>query len=406
LALTVEGHAGATARLVELHADGSTVLASWDAAGWYRFSAGNALYPLHIEDDYTANATRYSSYVKADWNPAAPGVTVPTAMYIESTKTGAGAPGGGSILGALELYSNLAGTGAMTNARSLYVQTDNSSNQVLANAYGIYIGASFNNGAGSITNVHGLYIEPQTAGGTINNAITTNAGFIVFNSGGHAEADVRMATDNEANFFYVDTGADWLRIGDWDTNYTQFVVDGIQTMVGTARIKKSMNLPVGGTGGGANKPTFTEAFAPFDGWLMSVNDDLHYEFEIPYDCDTSEDIEFAIHWFIDRAFGDESAEVNWQIVYRAVTEDGTEPVDSGGSTATVSSGDINIPATNKSYLETEMTIIAANISQNDTVAVDLSRIAIVGGANPGGAKEPIVSQVHIEYTSNKLGQAL
>lgn len=388
--LTVKNQAGTIGLMISKDA-----LAGFGTAPSSPVHIVTAIDPVNISDQ--------SVLVNATWTPPDTDPQWTRGITVFANIAGSNVPTDGYITG---VESNAQSLGAAVQPlRSFSALLRNATSGVVASGTSFYAETPTKGGSGTFTNAYGLYVEDFTAA-TNNYAIYTNAGFIVFNAGGHAESDVRMATDSEDNFFYLDTGANWLRIGDWDTNYTQFVADGIQTMVGTGRVKKIMNIPVGGTGGGANKPTFTEAFSPFDGYLMSINDDLHYEFEIPYDCDTSEDIEFEIHWYIDRAYADENAEVNWQISYRAVTEDGTEPVDSGGSGDTVTSGDINIPATNKSYLKTGMTISAGTISQNDHLGIDLSRIALVGGTGPGGAKEPIISQVHIEYTCNKLGEAL
>lgn len=195
-------------------------------------------------------------------------------------------------------------------------------------------------------------------------------------------------------------------------DHTQYLlVDGSRSMTGpltldgNGKVEVELGLAIAGTGGGTNKPTFNDAFAPFDGWAMGINDDLHYVFEVPSDVDVSEDIEFHIHWFINEAYADNSGEINWQIIYRAIKEDGTEPVDSGGSSATVTTGDINIPTISKALLETqELVIIAANIDQDDVLGIDLSRIAIIDGSNP--TAKPIITAVELHYTKNKLGTPL
>lgn len=202
---------------------------------------------------------------------------------------------------------------------------------------------------------------------------------------------------------HVKTAA--LTVGDGSSNELLISSVGNLSLVGDARVKVELGIPISGTGGGANKPTFIETFAPFDGWGMGINDDLHYVFEVPSDVDISEDIEFHIHWFINEAFADNSGEINWQIIYRAIKEDGTEPVDSGGSSATVTTGDINIPTISKALLETqELVIIAANIDQDDVIGIDLSRIAIIDGSNP--TANPIITAVELHYTKNKLGIVL
>ncbi len=188
------------------------------------------------------------------------------------------------------------------------------------------------------------------------------------------------------------------------SHYARFAGDGELALVGTARVEIEMRLALAGTGGGASKPTLDESYAPFDGWRMGINDDLHYVFELPTDADPSENVEFHIHWYINEARTGSNEEVNWQIIYRAIKEDGSEAVDSGGSTATISSGDTLIPTTAKALLETSVgTIVAANIDQDDVIGINLSRIAIIDGTNPTAF--PIITAVEVHYTKNKLGIA-
>lgn len=209
----------------------------------------------------------------------------------------------------------------------------------------------------------------------------------------------RIKIDESGNTYIGDGGV---------TNYVKIAPDGNITLFGTARVEKEFRLDLAGTGGGANSPTFDNDFSPFDGFNYSINDDAHWVFEIPSEVDTSEPIAIHIHWFIDRAFASESGEVKFDITYRAVKEDGTEPVDSGGQTATITSGDTNIPAVAKALTETEVgQIVAANIEQDDVIGIDLSRVALIDGNNPGGApaKNPIITNMEIHATVNKLGAA-
>lgn len=351
-------------------------------------TAANPLAPSHISQTWTPTSTAGDQF--------------PTGQYIESYHAGSHTPSGGNHTGVLlEVTADGSTAHPMLG---LDIAVYNASSGSVATAKAINITSLSNSGGGAITNNYGLYIEDQLAG-TTDYSIVTNAGLIVFNESGHAESDIRIETDSEDHFLYIDSGANWLRIGDWDTNYTQWSVDGTQTMVGTARVKRHKTIPIAGTGGGGTIPAFTNDFAPFDGYAYSIGDDAHYVFDVPQDCDTSEDIIIQTHWFIDRAYAEESAEVNFQVTYRAIAEG--ETVDAGGSTATVTSGDVNIPATAKALKITAAgTIVAANISGGDIIAFDFSRIAIIDGNDPGGApaKEPILVHLDIEYISNKLGE--
>lgn len=67
-------------------------------------------------------------------------------------------------------------------------------------------------GSGSITTQYGLQIGDQTIAGT-NYAIETNAGLIVFNQGGHADADVRIEGDTDANLQVWDASVDATAVG-------------------------------------------------------------------------------------------------------------------------------------------------------------------------------------------------
>jgi len=61
------------------------------------------------------------------------------------------------------------------------------------------------------------------------------------------DMDYRMETDDEDHFFYIDGGANWMRIGDWDTNYTAIAVDGTITQAGTATITSAGNITAVGS---------------------------------------------------------------------------------------------------------------------------------------------------------------
>ena len=67
------------------------------------------------------------------------------------------------------------------------------------------------------------------------------------------DIDFVWAGATEANLFHIDAALDATHLGDWDTNYTAFAIDGGLTQTGTARINwtkitaDSVTLSVGGT---------------------------------------------------------------------------------------------------------------------------------------------------------------
>jgi ABC-type taurine transport system substrate-binding protein len=103
----------------------------------------------------------------------------------------------------------------------------------------------------------------------------------------------------------------------------------------------------------------------------------------------------------DLDYATNNGEVQWSADWRAVAVG--ENVVSGGSSGTIDFGDVNIPASANTLVKTTGIIAAANISQNDLIALNGSRIALDDGSNP--ASEPYILMINIEYTANKLGEA-
>lgn len=120
-------------------------------------------------------------------------------------------------------------TGAVTNTQALFPITsfnvDGTSVENLYSFYDqIFLGGTATAAAptniyhaklaGAITsgvtctNHYGLYINSINRGTTINNAITTNAGNIVFNEGGDASTDFRVEGDTIEDLLKVDAGND------------------------------------------------------------------------------------------------------------------------------------------------------------------------------------------------------
>ncbi|MHA2265691.1 MAG: hypothetical protein ACXAEN_25145, partial [Candidatus Thorarchaeota archaeon] len=93
-------------------------------------------------------------------------------------------------------------------------------------------------------------------------------------------------------------------------------------------------------------------------------------------------------------------EVNWQIEWnsRAVGE----TVNAGSTTDT--SGDVNCPAQWVIAETLVETIPGGSIASDDELGVDLKRIAIVDGTNPAVGSIHVLG-FHVEYTSDKLGEA-
>lgn len=190
------------------------------------------------------------------------------------------------------------------------------------------------------------------------------------------------------------------RLGLGDTNYTNFGDDGTQTMAGTARVTKDIDIPLTGFGKGVAAPA-TVYLGNYIGYEYSIDDTAYYSTEVPYDWDTTSDLLVEIHWYINEAYATApNGEVRWNMLYTATKEDSSEAVDAG--TTTVDGGDENIPATAKYLVHTELTIPAAALQAHDVIGLQIKRVALAGGNNPT-AKPTLVGAL-IEYTSNKLGE--
>ena len=189
------------------------------------------------------------------------------------------------------------------------------------------------------------------------------------------------------------------QIGD-GTNYANIASDGEITLAGTARVKKEFAISPSDYNPGASGPT-AALQGGFESYEFTINDDMYASFEVPYDWDSSTDITIEVYWGIDEAYATNSAEVQWYVDWYAVAEG--EDVTSPGNTGNIDFGDVNIPATANTLVKTEGTIAAASLSSGDIVSLHGSRVALDGGNNP--TAEPYIIQIHVEYTSNNLGEA-
>lgn len=124
-------------------------------------------------------------------------------------------------------------TGSITNAYGGQFKTGEiTAAGTITNSWGVRIISGAIHGTGTLTNLYGLYINDMDAAITLNYAILTNAGNVVLNEGGDANTDFRVEVDTEDNFLFIDGGLEWLRIGDWDTNYIEIDKGGDTHWVG------------------------------------------------------------------------------------------------------------------------------------------------------------------------------
>ena len=217
--------------------------------------------------------------------------------------------------------------------------------------------------------------------------------------------DTAVGIYSQANTF-LDLFADGaVRIGDSSagapTNYTNFAVNGIQTIVGTARVKKHLQGIVI-SGKGANSPTSKITEAPYLSWTFAINDDTHETQIIPKDMDVTASADIIVSWYTTDATADGVDSVNWQAQWdsRAVGE----LVTAGSTTDT--SGD-TLCGAQYAIVDTIVETIPANsIAQDDHLGLDITRIALTAGTDPSPTATSIhLISIEIEYTIDKLGAA-
>ena len=137
-------------------------------------------------------------------------------------------------------------------------------------------------------------------------------------------------------------------------------------------------------------------------WSYDINDDSKITLKTPLDMDVTEDITVKIRWGINEAYATGSGEVQWNVLtyYEAVGQ----VLDAGDDQESDDTGDINIPATANTIVETDITLSASNITAGDTIGMKVSRIAIDGGSDP--TADPYIISLELVYQSNYVGESI
>lgn len=116
--------------------------------------------------------------------------------------------------------SNVSGIRGITNAGDLTVTLAigsdftgaGTNNGVVTTSIAHRITQNSITGTGSITTQYGLQVGDMTVAST-NYAIETNAGLVVFNQGGNANADFRVEGDTDANLLNTDASTETVAVG-------------------------------------------------------------------------------------------------------------------------------------------------------------------------------------------------
>ena len=246
-----------------------------------------------------------------------------------------------------------------------------------------------------------------TLTGTLRLSIGSN-GEVVLNSVGSASADLIVGGGAEPNLLRVDAGLDVVRLGDWDTNYAQFAIDGELTLVGTAQVLRSMDLePVLATRPIANPPGegLEDGFATHD-FNPTIDESVYFHLELPHDYAAGGLIHIHFDFFVDTAPASAQSVV-WGVEYKKQSIGDNFDFGAGTTTAyTQTSVTTGTPANDKKVHESsEISLTVAGFVPGDYLLLRLFRDANGTGGTDDYTADARIIDYHIEYLSNRLGEA-
>ncbi len=207
----------------------------------------------------------------------------------------------------------------------------------------------------------------------------------------------------DGNGFIIDLGG----IGD-GTNYTAFAADGLQTMAGTARVTRSIDLePVLATRPAANPPgEGTEDSFPTHDFSPTTDESVFFHLELPHDYAGAGLIHIHFDFFVDTAPA--SAEsVVWGVEYKKQSIGDNFDFTAGTTIAyTQTSITTGTPANDKKVHESaEISLTTTGFVAGDFILLRLFRDADGTGGTDDFTGDARVLDYHIEYLSDKLGEA-
>lgn len=152
-------------------------------------------------------------------------------------------------------------------------------------------------------------------------------------------------------------------------------------------------------GKGSTAPTQV-IVGDYNGWRFQIGDDAVITIEMPHNVDDTKAVELHFTFAINEAYATNSGEVQFQMDYSVTPHSGGN-LNTPGTSGTVTTGDINIPATAyDTYHSSVAAIPAGSYSNGSVIGLTFSRIAITGGNNP--TAHPIITSIHLEYTAKAV----
>ena len=207
---------------------------------------------------------------------------------------------------------------------------------------------------------------------------------------------------------FLDIFADGaVRIGDSSsgapTNYTNFAPDGELTLVGTARVLRSVDFePVAVKKGGVGPADSDEDGFPIHDYDSTNDESVHIHWEIPHDYASAGEIHLHVEFFVDTApVGD--ANVTWGVEYKKQSIG--DNFDFGGAAiATVITAlTTGTPANDKKITSSaEIHLTTTGFEPMDVVLIRVFRDA--NAATDDYGSDARVFNYHLMFLSDKMGQ--
>ena len=198
------------------------------------------------------------------------------------------------------------------------------------------------------------------------------------------------------------------KLGDDNTNYATFASDGELTLTGTARVMISMDLePVLATRPAANPPGegTEDSFATHD-FNPNTDESVFFHLELPHDYAAAGTIHIHFDFFVDLA-PTLARSVVWGVEYKKQSIGDNFDFSAGTTTAyTQTALTIGTPANDKRvHQSSEISLTTAGFAPNDYILLRLFRDADGTGGLDNFSSDARVIDYHIEYLSDRLGEA-
>jgi len=196
--------------------------------------------------------------------------------------------------------------------------------------------------------------------------------------------------------------------GDDAGNETLFAADGEHTMAGTARVMISIDLePVLATRPAANPPgEGTEDAFPTHDFNPTTDESVYFHLELSHDYAAAGLIHVHFDFFVDTAPA--SAEsVVWGVEYKKQSIGDNFDFSAGTTTGyTQTSVTTGTPANDKkTHQSAEVSLTTTGFAAGDYILLRLFRDADGTGGTDDYTADARVIDYHIEYLSDKLGEA-